>query len=35
MSLEALDDYFDLDDILSTNDKIPCKIEMPIYRLGE
>ncbi|XP_045192047.1 DNA replication complex GINS protein PSF3-like [Mercenaria mercenaria] len=34
MALEAIDDYYDLNDILSTNEKIPCKIEMPIYRLG-
>ncbi|KAL4234647.1 DNA replication complex GINS protein PSF3 [Mactra antiquata] len=34
MALEALEEYYDLDDILSSNEKIPCKIEMPIYRLG-
>ncbi|WAR11738.1 PSF3-like protein, partial [Mya arenaria] len=34
MALEALDDYYNIDDILATNEKIPCKIEMPIYRLG-
>ncbi|XP_060580053.1 DNA replication complex GINS protein PSF3-like [Ruditapes philippinarum] len=34
MALEAIDDYYDLNDILSTNEKLPCKIEMPIYRLG-
>lgn len=35
MALEALEDYYDIDDILSTNEKLPCKIEMPIYRLGK
>ena len=35
MALEAIDDYYDLNDILSSNEKIPCKIEMPIYRLGK
>jgi len=35
MSLENLDDYYDLNDILATNEKIPCKLEMTIYRLGE
>ena len=34
MSLDALENYYDLDDIISTNEKIPCKIEIPIYRLG-
>ena len=27
-------DYFDLDDILASNEKVPCKFEMPVYRLG-
>ena len=27
-------EYFDLDDILATNEKIPCKFELPVYRLG-
>ncbi|XP_067651642.1 DNA replication complex GINS protein PSF3-like [Haliotis asinina] len=26
--------YFSLDDILATQEKIPCKLVMPIYRLG-
>lgn len=35
MALESIEDYYDLDDILATNEKIPCKIQMPIYRLGK
>ena len=34
MALDAADSYFSLDDILATNEKIPCKVELPIYRLG-
>ncbi|KAK7492252.1 hypothetical protein BaRGS_00016549 [Batillaria attramentaria] len=30
----ASDNYFSLDDILTTQEKLPCKVEMPIYRLG-
>ncbi|XP_041376292.1 DNA replication complex GINS protein PSF3-like [Gigantopelta aegis] len=28
------DSYFDIDDILTTQEKLPCKVELPIYRLG-
>lgn len=35
MALEAIEDYYDLNDIIATNEKIPCKVEMPIYRLGK
>ncbi|XP_076469881.1 DNA replication complex GINS protein PSF3-like [Babylonia areolata] len=28
------EDYFNLDDILATNERIPCRVEMPIHRLG-
>ncbi|KAL8589319.1 hypothetical protein ACOMHN_052322 [Nucella lapillus] len=28
------EDYFNLDDILATNERLPCKVEMPIHRLG-
>ncbi|ESO90268.1 hypothetical protein LOTGIDRAFT_217974 [Lottia gigantea] len=28
------DNYFSIDGILSTQERIPCKVEMPIYRLG-
>ena len=34
MALETAENYYSLDDILATNEKIPSKIEMPIYRLG-
>nr|XP_037283279.1 DNA replication complex GINS protein PSF3-like [Rhipicephalus microplus] len=27
-------DYFSLDDILTTNERVPCKIELPIPKLG-
>lgn len=27
--------YFDINDILSTQQRLPCKVEMPIYRLGK
>ena len=27
-------DYFNLDDILASNEKVPCRFEMPVYRLG-
>ncbi|XP_061197042.1 DNA replication complex GINS protein PSF3-like [Saccostrea echinata] len=27
-------DYFDINDILSTQQRVPCKVEMTIYRLG-
>ncbi|XP_050398039.1 DNA replication complex GINS protein PSF3 [Patella vulgata] len=28
------DNYFNIDGILATQEKIPCKVELPIYRLG-
>ena len=27
-------EYFDLDDIVASNEKVPCKFEVPVYRLG-
>ena len=27
-------EFFDLDEILATNEKVPCKFEQPVYRLG-
>eukprot|EP00794_Sanderia_malayensis_P018947 gene18947-20853_t len=27
-------DYFDIDDILASQERIPCKFELPVYRLG-
>jgi GINS complex subunit 3 len=27
-------DYFDIDDVLATQDKIPCKLEVQIHNLG-
>nr|XP_054748933.1 DNA replication complex GINS protein PSF3-like [Lytechinus pictus] len=28
------DNYYDINDILATHEKIPCKVELPLYRLG-
>ncbi|KAK7113842.1 hypothetical protein V1264_000006 [Littorina saxatilis] len=33
-SAKASEEYFSLGDILSTQEKLPCKVEMPIHRLG-
>lgn len=33
MSIDG-SNYFDINDILSTQQRLPCKVEMPIYRLG-
>lgn len=27
-------DYFDIDDVIATQDKIPCKLEVQIFNLG-
>ena len=27
--------YFDIDDILASQEKIPCKFEVPVYNLGK
>ncbi len=27
-------DYFDIDDILGSQERVPCKFELPVYRLG-
>ncbi|KAJ8302413.1 hypothetical protein KUTeg_018809 [Tegillarca granosa] len=29
-----IDNYFSISDILATQERIPCKIELPIHRLG-
>ncbi|KAL3860440.1 hypothetical protein ACJMK2_010563 [Sinanodonta woodiana] len=34
MTLKASENYFDIDDILASNERIPCRVELPIYRLG-
>lgn len=34
MSIDG-SNYFDINDILSTQQRLPCKVEMPIYRLGK
>ena len=28
-------DYFSMDDILATQERIPSKFELPVYNLGE
>lgn len=33
--LNASESYFSLDDILATQESVPCKVEVPIYRLGK
>ncbi|CAC5390353.1 GINS3 [Mytilus coruscus] len=34
MTSENVDDYFSISDILTTQERLPCKVELPIYRLG-
>ncbi|KAK3086510.1 hypothetical protein FSP39_019418 [Pinctada imbricata] len=34
MSLDNANNYFSIDDILATQQRVPCKVEMPLYRLG-
>ncbi|VDI26903.1 GINS complex subunit 3 [Mytilus galloprovincialis] len=34
MTSESVDDYFSISDILTTQERLPCKVELPIYRLG-
>ena len=29
------ENYFDIDDILASQEKIPCKFEVPVYNLGK
>jgi len=33
-SSRTSDSYFDIDDILATQERIPCKFEVPVYNLG-
>ncbi|XP_064394504.1 DNA replication complex GINS protein PSF3-like [Halichondria panicea] len=33
-SLPPNEDYFSIDDILSSDQRVPCQFELPIYRLG-
>ena len=33
-SSRPTDDYFDIDDIIAGDLKVPCKFELPVYRLG-
>ncbi|XP_023229180.1 DNA replication complex GINS protein PSF3-like [Centruroides sculpturatus] len=28
------ENYFSIDDILATNERIPCRLELPLYKLG-
>ena len=30
----GVEDFFDLDDILASQQKVPCQFEQPVYRLG-
>ena len=32
--LPPTEDFFDLDDILASQQKVPCQFEQPVYRLG-
>lgn len=32
--LPSSDDFFSIDDILASQQKVPCKFELPVYRLG-
>ena len=34
-SYENKEDYFGVDDILTTQEKLPCKFETQVYNLGE
>jgi len=35
MTSENVDDYFSISDILTTQERLPCKVEVPIHRLGK
>lgn len=32
---EESDNFYSLDDILATQERIHCKVELPIYKLGK